>query len=204
MLGEFGGETLPGEIWHSATPTTFLAKLVAQGGRRARFGTPGRGFGKPIIGGRYAPLAMHLGGWSWQATTFLPRAAGYPKLMPHHASPRCRAVTLLAALSPRCLAAAPFRLTPSRLAASSSSSSAFHHHRQNPPPSFHFNPRDADDIYAELFGFDDSATASSLRGAFSSRKATPIENALPCSLEDLYKGVKKKMKISRNVCDAFE
>ncbi|KAL2339087.1 hypothetical protein Fmac_013533 [Flemingia macrophylla] len=88
-------------------------------------------------------------------------------------------------------------------------------------PSFHFNPRDADDIYAELFGSDDSAAASSRRSAFfrtsngtssssssvvafSSRKATPVENALPCSLEDLYKGVKKKMKISRNVCDAFE
>ncbi|KAL2319121.1 hypothetical protein Fmac_032997 [Flemingia macrophylla] len=24
---------------------------------------------------------MHLGGWSWQATAFLPRAAGYPKLV---------------------------------------------------------------------------------------------------------------------------
>ncbi|KAL2340036.1 hypothetical protein Fmac_007976 [Flemingia macrophylla] len=98
----------------------------------------------------------------------------------------------------------------------SSSSRAFHHHRQNPPPSFHFNPRDADDIYAELFGFDDSSAASSRRDAFfrtsngtssssssgptfSSRKATPVENALPCSLEDLYKGVKKKMKISRNL-----
>ncbi|KAL2327102.1 hypothetical protein Fmac_020529 [Flemingia macrophylla] len=89
-----------------------------------------------------------------------------------------------------------------------------------PSPSFHFNPHDADDIYAELFGSDDSAAASSRRdaffrtsngtssssavvAAFSSPKATPVENALPCNLEDLYKGVKKKMKISRNVCDAF-
>ncbi|KAL2318244.1 hypothetical protein Fmac_032120 [Flemingia macrophylla] len=109
---------------------------------------------------------------------------------------------------------------PPHSSSSSSSSRAFHHHRQNPPPSFHFNPRDADDIYAELFGSDDSVAASSRRkaffqtsngtsssssaaAAFSSRKATPVENALPCSLEDLYKGVKKKMKISRNVCDAF-
>ncbi|KAL2327189.1 hypothetical protein Fmac_020616 [Flemingia macrophylla] len=97
---------------------------------------------------------------------------------------------------------------------SSSSSRAFHHHYQNPPPSFHFNPRDSKDIYAELFDSNDSTAASSRRGAFfrtsngtssssssaaafSSRKATPVENALPCSLEDLYKGDKKKMKISR-------
>lgn len=103
---------------------------------------------------------------------------------------------------------------------SSSSSRAFHNHRQNPPPaaasSFHFNPRNADDIYAEFFGgVDDvgSGPGSSSRrdgffrtsngggGAF--RKALPVENVLPCSLEDLYKGVKKKMKISRIVYDAF-
>ncbi|KAL2340486.1 hypothetical protein Fmac_008426 [Flemingia macrophylla] len=89
----------------------------------------------------------------------------------------------------------------------SSSSRAFHHHRQNPPPYFHFNPRDADDIYAELFGRDaffrisngtSSSSSSSSAATFSSRNATPVENALPCSLEDLYKGVKKKMMISRN------
>ncbi|KAF2316046.1 hypothetical protein GH714_040841 [Hevea brasiliensis] len=34
------------------------------------------------------------------------------------------------------------------------------------------------------------------------KKAAPIENALPCSLEDLYKGAKKKMRISRIVYDA--
>ncbi|KAL2328713.1 hypothetical protein Fmac_022140 [Flemingia macrophylla] len=77
-----------------------------------------------------------------------------------------------------------------------------------PPPEpsllLPLQPRDANDIYAELFSSDASAAASSLRGAFSFRKATPVENALPCSLEDLYKGVKKKMKISRNICDAFE
>ncbi|KAL2322207.1 hypothetical protein Fmac_026586 [Flemingia macrophylla] len=106
------------------------------------------------------------------------------------------------------------QVPPPPHSSSSSFSRAFHHHRQNPPPSFHFNPRDADDIYAELFGSNDSSAASSRRDAFfrtsngtssssssvatfSSRKATPVENALPCSLEDLYKGVKKKMKISR-------
>lgn len=101
---------------------------------------------------------------------------------------------------------------------SSSSSRSFHHHRQNPSPatasSFRFNPRDADDIYAEFFGPDDIGAGPSARrdaffrtsnggGGAALRKAAPVENALPCSLEDLYKGVKKKMKISRNVCDAF-
>ncbi|OWM91078.1 dnaJ homolog subfamily B member 4-like [Punica granatum] len=35
------------------------------------------------------------------------------------------------------------------------------------------------------------------------RKAPPIENRLPCSLEDLYKGTTKKMKISREIADVF-
>lgn len=34
------------------------------------------------------------------------------------------------------------------------------------------------------------------------RKAAPIERTLPCTLEDLYKGTTKKMKISRDVPDA--
>jgi len=33
------------------------------------------------------------------------------------------------------------------------------------------------------------------------RKAKPVENRLPCTLEDLYKGTTKKMKISRNIAD---
>ncbi|TKY73427.1 DnaJ-like subfamily B member 4 [Spatholobus suberectus] len=101
---------------------------------------------------------------------------------------------------------------------SSSSARAFHHSHQRPnqpPASFRFNPRDADDIYAELFGPDVGGGASSRRDGFfrtsngagfgggAARKAAAVENALPCSLEDLYKGVKKKMKISRNVYDAF-
>ncbi|XP_020232006.1 dnaJ homolog subfamily B member 1 [Cajanus cajan] len=110
------------------------------------------------------------------------------------------------------------QVPPPPHSSSSSSSRAFHHHRHNPPPSFRFNPRDADDIYAEFFGPDDaaasaSASASSRRDAFfrtsnafgggGARKAAAVENTLPCSLEELYKGVKKKMKISRNVFDAF-
>ena len=34
------------------------------------------------------------------------------------------------------------------------------------------------------------------------RKAPPIESTLPCSLEELYKGTTKKMKISREIADA--
>ncbi|GAB4845543.1 hypothetical protein Ancab_038948 [Ancistrocladus abbreviatus] len=97
---------------------------------------------------------------------------------------------------------------------------------QRPNPSFRFNPRDADDIYAELFGesgggggvargrgrggygggfFGTSYSdyAGTAGTAASPRKAPPVENLLPCSLEDLYKGVKKKMKISKTITDAF-
>ncbi|CAN4099345.1 unnamed protein product [Withania somnifera] len=105
------------------------------------------------------------------------------------------------------------------------------HHVRNPHPNptFRFNPRDADDIYAELFGSSSSSAAESngrsrkaRDGFFRSttnggaefsgsgtsgtggglRKAAPVENALLCSLEDLYKGAKKKMKIARTVQDA--
>ena len=33
------------------------------------------------------------------------------------------------------------------------------------------------------------------------RKASAIERNLPCTLEELYKGTTKKMKISRNIAD---
>ncbi|XP_061363632.1 uncharacterized protein LOC133307190 [Gastrolobium bilobum] len=109
------------------------------------------------------------------------------------------------------------------------------------PTSFRFNPRNADDIFAEFFGssspfggmgrssggggggggggfgmrsrfsngmFDDDMFASFGEGGgvhvsqSAPRKAPPIENRLPCSLEDIYKGTTKKMKISREVVDA--
>ncbi|XP_022867770.1 dnaJ homolog subfamily B member 3-like [Olea europaea var. sylvestris] len=38
-------------------------------------------------------------------------------------------------------------------------------------------------------------------GAGGMRKAPPVENGLMCSLEELYKGATRKMKISRNVLD---
>ncbi|PSS07868.1 DnaJ subfamily B member like [Actinidia chinensis var. chinensis] len=86
------------------------------------------------------------------------------------------------------------------------------HHHQHPNPSFRFNPRDAEDIYAELFGGDSGAASSRSRtfrdGYFGNsasaapRKAAAVENTLPCSLEELYKGAKKKMKISRTIADS--
>jgi DnaJ family protein B protein 4 len=33
------------------------------------------------------------------------------------------------------------------------------------------------------------------------RKAAPVENKLRCSLEELYKGASKRMKISREIVD---
>ncbi|GAB4860698.1 hypothetical protein Ancab_035860 [Ancistrocladus abbreviatus] len=95
---------------------------------------------------------------------------------------------------------------------------------QQPNPSFRFNPRDADDIYAELFGETGGVGGGGGRGRGGYRegffrtshgdyagttgttappkKAPPVENTLPCNLDDLYKGVKKKMKISRTIMDA--
>lgn len=97
---------------------------------------------------------------------------------------------------------------------------------------FRFNPRNANDIFAEFFGFSSpfggmggGGAGSGMRGGsrafggmfgddiFSSfgegrpmsqapRKAPPIENTLPCSLEELYNGTTKKMKISREIADA--
>lgn len=92
------------------------------------------------------------------------------------------------------------------------------HHQNHPNPSFRFNPRDADDIYAEVFGGSSDVGGGSNRSTYyrdgffrtsngdypqrQPRKAPPVENLLPCSLEELYKGSKKKMKISRIISDA--
>ncbi|KAK7827688.1 uncharacterized protein LOC136063495 [Quercus suber] len=107
----------------------------------------------------------------------------------------------------------------------------------NNPASFRYNPRDADDIFAEFFGGsrgDDRAgrygDASAGRSQFNlnsnnhshnrnhknnnnnnnnnnfinkNKKAEAIESKLVCSLEDLYKGCRKKMRISRLVPDEF-
>ncbi|CAH8391323.1 unnamed protein product [Eruca vesicaria subsp. sativa] len=92
--------------------------------------------------------------------------------------------------------------------------------RQAPPPgagdfpggeaSFRFNRRSADDIFSEFFNysraFDGDSRFPFGEDVFSNappRKAAPVETQLPCSLEDLYKGTTKKMKISRDVIDSF-
>ncbi|CAN6345141.1 unnamed protein product [Urochloa humidicola] len=99
-----------------------------------------------------------------------------------------------------------------------------------PPPSagahghgFRFNPRSAEEIFSEIFGgafpgagprtpgggiphgfpgFGGAAGPGEASSGGLLRKAPPIERQLACSLEDLYKGATKKMKISRDVFDA--
>ncbi|KAL8230056.1 hypothetical protein R6Q57_014956 [Mikania cordata] len=74
---------------------------------------------------------------------------------------------------------------------------------------FRFDPRDADEIFAEFFygsdggdrkkGGSDGVLKNSNQK--SVRKAETVENKLSCSLEELYKGSKRKMQISRIVLD---
>jgi len=116
------------------------------------------------------------------------------------------------------------------------------------PTMFRFNPRNAEDIFAEFFGgsspfggmgggmgggaggmgggmpgmrtggtrfsssiFGDDIFGSAFGGGPDGHgmhtggravKAPAIERKLPCSLEELYKGTTKKMKISREIADA--
>ncbi|KAK4711138.1 hypothetical protein R3W88_005651 [Solanum pinnatisectum] len=111
---------------------------------------------------------------------------------------------------------------------------ATYFHTGDGPNVFRFNPRNANDIFAEFFGFQTpfggamggggggmGGGGGGMRGArfsssmfgddiFSSfgegrpaiRKAPPIERTVPCSLEELYNGTTKKMKISREIADA--
>ncbi|XP_059641461.1 uncharacterized protein LOC132283521 [Cornus florida] len=99
------------------------------------------------------------------------------------------------------------------------------------PSMFRFNPRNANDIFSEFFGFSSpfggmgdvggsrASTSGFPRSMFTDemfatfrgggsegssivpRKGAPIEQPQPCSLEDLYKGANKKMRISREVID---
>ncbi|GKU99732.1 hypothetical protein SLEP1_g12534 [Rubroshorea leprosula] len=89
-----------------------------------------------------------------------------------------------------------------------------------------FNPRNAEDIFAEFFGSSPFGFGSSgpgrsttfppdggIFGGFGGtdnifrtcsegtvpRKPPPVESKLPCSLEELYSGSTRKMKISRTV-----
>ncbi|XP_076927183.1 uncharacterized protein LOC143590646 [Bidens hawaiensis] len=69
----------------------------------------------------------------------------------------------------------------------------------NAKTNYGFNPRNAEDIRAELFRNLNTGDSSS--SGFACKKAPAVENMLACSLFDLYKGAKKKMKISRTVVD---
>ncbi|KAL4359988.1 hypothetical protein HN51_020351 [Arachis hypogaea] len=85
-------------------------------------------------------------------------------------------------------------------------------------PTNGFNPRNAEDIFAEFFGdnpfgFGSSGPHGRSRfqtdggGSFSGfhvplKKPPPVESKLACSLEELYTGSTRKMKISRIVMDA--
>ncbi|KAK1357780.1 dnaJ-like protein subfamily B member 1 [Heracleum sosnowskyi] len=113
---------------------------------------------------------------------------------------------------------------PSSRAGNSGNYSNNYYHQKHPNPNFRFNPRNAEDIYAEMFSGSESGGGASGSGVGTSRgykdgffrgnnaefggssgglkKANAVENLLPCSLEDLYKGAKKKMKISRTIVDA--
>lgn len=69
---------------------------------------------------------------------------------------------------------------------------------------FRFSPRDAKDIFEEFFGRFDLGKGKSTGGNGNGgklKKAEAMESKLPCSLEELYKGSRRKMKISRIVLD---
>lgn len=57
-----------------------------------------------------------------------------------------------------------------------------------------------DDIFSG-FGENGGGGGGSMHFQSGPRKAPPIENKLPCTLEELYKGTTKKMKISREIAD---
>ncbi|KAG2243244.1 hypothetical protein Bca52824_094918 [Brassica carinata] len=64
---------------------------------------------------------------------------------------------------------------------------------------FRYYPRDAEDIFGEFF----ATSPANKKAAPANRKAADIESALACTLEELYRGGKKKMRISRLVPDEF-
>ncbi|KAE8674267.1 putative WRKY transcription factor 28 [Hibiscus syriacus] len=57
--------------------------------------------------------------------------------------------------------------------------------------------------FGGIFGDDASSSSGGSRPMNQSpHKAPPVGTTLPCSLEDLYKGIPKKVKISREISDA--
>jgi len=79
---------------------------------------------------------------------------------------------------------------------------------------FHFNPGRAEDIFAQFFGGSSPFNGSFARNSSNPadvfatfinevnlRQATPFQQNFPCTLEDLYNGCIKKMKITKDVLD---
>lgn len=58
-----------------------------------------------------------------------------------------------------------------------------------------------DDLFGS-FGEAGGGGVESMRYQTAPKREPPIEKKLPCTLDDLYKGTTKKMKISREICDA--
>jgi DnaJ family protein B protein 4 len=89
-----------------------------------------------------------------------------------------------------------------------------------------YNPRNAEDVFSEVFGSSSpysgpksspfTSRTNSRHSVYkdvpenmfrnfhegsssSARKEPPVENRLPCTLEELYNGSSRKMRISRNI-----
>ena len=116
---------------------------------------------------------------------------------------------------------------PSAGAANPSMGGSMPSHSGNGGFSRGFNPRNAEDIFAEFFGGNSPFSMGQMGGArhkvpysgdsfaafgggddihnsgmMAPRKSTAIENKLLCTLEELYTGSTRKMKISRNIADS--
>ncbi|XP_030513115.1 dnaJ homolog subfamily B member 4-like isoform X1 [Rhodamnia argentea] len=87
--------------------------------------------------------------------------------------------------------------------------------------SFRFDPRNADDIFDDFFGgspggrgggsrarvfrenVERNGNGEARRDLPEKKKPPPVESKLVCSLEELYRGGRRKMRISRVVHDEF-
>ncbi|XP_022775988.1 dnaJ homolog subfamily B member 1-like [Durio zibethinus] len=69
---------------------------------------------------------------------------------------------------------------------------------------YRFNLRNGDDIFAEFFESRERGFMEMwMRWSQGNKKAAPVESKLVCSLEELYKGGRRKLRISHTVPDEF-
>lgn len=74
--------------------------------------------------------------------------------------------------------------------------------RPDSKPPFAFNRRNAEDLYSEFFGGSGGGGGDDRQGDNQKDdRLMAAENKLVCSLEELYKGSKRKMRVSRTVID---